>query len=338
MIGSRGWLGMVAVVFAFVGCGKPRPAESDVRAEIARGLAPHVQLAEAEMRFSPLREIMGTTLPQGTWQIQVECRMKAKEALYTVVDSTGRAKDKRLPAAMRDQLAEVERALTEGLDENTHFLVTRAGRGVALRPAFLELFPANAAESASVLIAATPRPNGWTLDILETTVGECFQGARPKDSLDSAAQAFSSTEYQEYLSSLVMKREAERKRARARAAIQPEIDALRRSSRELTQRYDEEAQAVLKNIAAEMMVLNTRHEERARKLIRDHSAATDGYAARDRLLKQESEQFEAERARLYAQYGEAERAASTAGARANAEIEARVQQLLARVDASHPSP
>lgn len=191
--------GMGAVAFAFLvsACAPAGPAKSLVKAEIEKLLPPYVQLETREIQRSPMRQIMGTTLPAGSFQLDVHCIVSAREPLYTRVPLRSAWEASEWPEVVRGnfehwhELASWRNvyfggpSFRDGVPEFPEILLSAAERG--------------ARKEVWAKLVAEPRGKGWTFDLVGGDPSHLFDPARPQKDFSSKAVVYGSEAFRRSL-------------------------------------------------------------------------------------------------------------------------------------------
>lgn len=330
--------GVAAILIAclFGACSKPTPSNSLLEVELRKSCPAHLEFVVAQREFSPLKEIMGTTLPAGTYQVQVQCRVKTKEPLFVEIDPTDREVDKRLPENLRTEFGQLL-PLAQGVYElQQHADWKKPDAVPRLLPFLAQTDEAGATRDVWLLMAATPLGKGWDIAILEGKLEAAFRGAKPRRAFNGAMLVYGSDEQRNNVSDVRTAVERGAKRTSVRRQTDARARALRAELPELAAKLKREAEAELKSAQRAFKEANDQFERRVDEIDRKYGTMADGYAKRDRLWREERKQFAPTHDKLLQAASDAQNRVYDVEERAAAQINARLRQLY--VDAGLTAP
>ena len=185
-----------------VSCGGPKKPTTDQLKEWFRTTAgnPAIDITDFQTQYSPMKEIMGTTLPEGSWMIQAKISGKLKAALYQDLNQ--------LPSSDPDAVK--SKAFWDKVNQLQNdignFQAT-AKRAAVLLPqipftfstpgSIKEIHPPGTPIELNLKLLATPKISEWEYQVLESDASQQLQklGGQPKEMFYNLP-VFGSPEYQ----------------------------------------------------------------------------------------------------------------------------------------------
>lgn len=310
------------------GCSKPRPPAELLDAEISKTLPSYLALSCPTHQYSPIHEVLGTTLPAGSFQVDIQCRVRAKEPLYDFLNPQREPQDPHLPAAYQKELPELK-ALAEW---SAHLARSMDPKRKSNAPQFVGFLVVEAEKGSEkevwVKAVAEPRGQGWLINLVEGEPQSAFSPARPRSAFPAEALVDGSDEQRKVLAQLRTDyQEAQRERAIVKE-LAPRVAEIRSHQFELSERYYREVGVKFQTLEAVRIAAAHDHEQRIQEINRSTSSLRDDYKTRDELVHKESRRFEQFQAtELRPQYATLEAERNDTSPRAHREIEAKVAEL-----------
>jgi hypothetical protein len=163
-------------------CGGPKKPSTDQLKEwfSTKGGNAAIEIGDLQTQYSPMKELMGTTLPEGSWMIQAKINGKLKEALYqNLNDLSGSDPDAVKSKAFWDEVNEVEK--------DVDILQTQAKKAGVLLPqmpirfitpgSIKEIHPPGAPIELNFKLLATQIFRIGTIRSLKVTLPDSFRSS-----------------------------------------------------------------------------------------------------------------------------------------------------------------
>lgn len=310
------------------GCSKPRPPAELLDAEISKTLPSYLALSCPTHQYSPIHEVLGTTLPNGSFQVDIQCRVRAKEPLYDFLNPQREPQDPHLPAAYQKELPELK-ALA---DWSAHLARSMDPKRKSNAPQFVGFLVVEAEKGSEkevwVKAVAEPRGQGWLINLVEGEPQAAFSPARPRSAFPAEVLVDGSDEQRIALAQARADyQEAQRERALVKE-LAPRVTEIRAHERGLSEQYYHEAGARLEKLRAVRTAAVRDHERRLQEINRSTANLRDDYKTRNELIQKESARFEQyEAAELKPKFREFEPGHDDSSERAHRETEEKVAEL-----------
>jgi hypothetical protein len=301
----------VVLVFVFAGCSKSQPSQSpakdqprdggaerrrpaldQISASILKDCPDYLMMTVMEHSFTPMKELLGTTLPDGSWLVTVKIQTKPKEPLFTsfapAIESAPKG-----AKANADTLNEMQ-VLAQWCSSNPFTDKMQARRG--LLPIAIEVAGPSDVHEGWMKVIAEPRGQDWNFDVIEGSANSGFSNSLPANRLSPKLLKFDSAEQRQNLEMVRQDYTAWKRRQEVTARIAPEIDRIRAGETELAQKYYNDAQIRLDALGTEFRAKFSALEAQRDKWFRSMSNDSSQWAERDRLTSEATAAFEQWRA------------------------------------------
>ena len=303
------------IVLALItGCSKPQPSLQLLEQELQGKLPKYIKSSIVESHLAPMKQIAGSTLPDGSWQADVRVKLQPIETLYapytpesgemlvlptdTLVPEEIRKKVHALPSRLSGAFGNIYRADSKQTIEPLVFLVPIAT-------------PTSASESWHKLVAER-RGDGWVISILDgNNLIDGVLKAKPRTECAKSGIIWGSTEQVQTVERLEQEKAAYDAKQEKIKRLTPEITEIRNGERALSEKYRAEVQAKQDTLAGEYQEKLAAIEKRKNQYFA--SMGPDQYAERDRLIATENqnwttyvEQFEKQKTSIEKGFGEAD--------------------------------
>lgn len=321
-------LGVFLSVLGLAACTKPKPSTGLLDEAIRKTLPAHLAATGKSYQFSPIKEVLGTTLPEGSYQIDISTKVTAKEPLYTLVSFGLISHHDDLPAALSAELPELK-SLAEW-SYSSSFSVKRENAGrerPRLQPFLLERAKAGEEKLLWVKLLAEPRGTDWLISVVEGEPQAAFAPARPRAAFDPRLAIFGTKEQQQNLADVKTAFAFDQRRIALLKKIEPEIDALKKNQLILEDRYYQAASAKLQKTIVDSRAANHERGERMEKILAQGDAAHDNYKTRNRLQREESQRSQVEADAFNEKIKTLQQEADGTRQRAKDETEAKIREL-----------
>jgi len=193
---------LLSSTLLFASCEGPKKPSTDQLKEwfSTKGGNAAIEITDLQTQYSPMKELMGTTLPEGSWMIQAKIYGKLKEALYQNLNYLSASDPDAIKSkAFWDEVNEVEKEV-----DNFQRQAKKAGMLLPQMPirfstpgSIKEIHPSGAPIELNFKLLATPNISNWDYQILETDASQQLQklGGQPKEMFYNLP-VFGSPEYQ----------------------------------------------------------------------------------------------------------------------------------------------
>lgn len=343
--------GLLLVVI-LAGCAKPQPSLKVLDAEVQQKMPKHLNASISESRLSPMKELQGTTLPEGSWQADLKVTVSPRENLYVAYTPIeGFPTLPLVEAAIPEETRSKIKALQPILNWNFR-------RNLMRRPADQKQIAFIVAVASPALrkevwlkLLTEPRGENWKIGLLEgEDPSALFSNAKPKAEFDPNALVWGSAEQISAVQMLEkeksdedarieverQEREIQRQKASMYRAkieeIRPAVIALREKGILLEKKYKREVQDKLDELANEYSDKSEAFERYKNQLF----ITTPDVAERNRLTEKASKEWWAFRAECDSKSAELQKGFRAAETRAKKETKAAIDIICkeAGIDAA----
>jgi len=303
------------IVLALItGCSKPQPSLQLLEQEVQGKLPKYIKSSIVESHLAPMKQIAGSTLPDGSWQADVRVKLQPIETLYapytpesgevlvlptdTLVPEEIRKKIHSVPSRLSGAFGNIYRADSKQTIDPLVFLVPIAT-------------PSSTSENWYKLVAER-RGDGWVISILDgDNLVDGALKAKPRTECAKNGIIWGSTEQIQTVERIEKEKAAYDARQEKIKRLTPEITEIRNGERALSEKYRAEVQAKQDTLAGEYQEKLAAIEKRKNQYFA--SMGPDQYAERDRLIATENqnwttyvEQFEKQKTSIEKGFGEAD--------------------------------
>lgn len=274
------WILFVVTIFA--GCAKPQPTLRVLETEVKNKMPKHLNASIAESRLSPMKELSGTTLPEGSWQADLKITISPKETLYVACTPIG---DFRFPAQAENAVSEEVRSQVLAAKP---LLLWDFQRKLLLPPdspkGKQSLYIAAVATPSTrkdvwIKLLTEPRGKEWEIRLLDgDDPTAIYYNGHAKSDFGAGALVWGSPEQVEAVRLLEkekadddahreaerLQKEKQRLAAEQHAAkverLRPEVNAIREKESALAQKYSRQVQEKLDDLQQEYIDKNNAFE------------------------------------------------------------------------------
>jgi hypothetical protein len=183
-------------------CGGPKKPSSDQLKEwfSSKGGNAAIDITNLQTQYTPMKELLGTTLPEGSWMILAKINGKLKEALYQDLNQLPSSDPDAVKSkAFWDKVNELQKDV-----DNFQATAKRAGVMLPQIPftfstpgSIKEIHPPGTPIELNLKLLATPKISDWDYQVLESDASQQLQklGGQPKEMFYNLP-VFGSPEYQ----------------------------------------------------------------------------------------------------------------------------------------------
>lgn len=288
----------------------------------------YLRLSCKTHQYSPIHEVLGTTLPDGSYQVDIQCQVSPKEPLYDFLNPQREPQEAHLPKAFQKDLPELK-TLAEWSAQAARW---NDPNKKTTGPQFIGFLVVEAEKGTEkevwVKAIAEPRGQGWVITIAEGEPQAAFSPARPRSSFPPGALVHGSEEQRKALAQVRAEyQEAQRERAIVKQ-LAPRVAEIRSHEYELSERYYKEVGVKSQKLETVRIAAVRDHERRIGEIDRSTNNLRDDSKTRNELIRKESTRFEQyEEMELRPQYRELEIERADTSKRARREIEGNVAEL-----------
>ena len=277
-------------LFLLAGCSKPRPSVALLDGEVSKELPGHLSLAGRAHQYSAIHEVLGTTLPEGSYQVDIQCTVSAKESLYICVVPSNSPQDSRLPLALVRELEDLKN-LTESLE--SHHLEQTENKLPLPRfnPFLASVVDAGATKDVWVKVVAEPRGKEWLITMVEGQPQATFSNAKPRAAFDRSLTVYGSTEQRQNVAEVQAAYGKAKKREAVLKELAPRIAEIRSKENDLANQYFREAGEKMARLREELKKKGDEHDRLLAEINRATSQLKDDYKTRDGLVREESKRW-----------------------------------------------
>jgi hypothetical protein len=310
-----------------VGCSPTEPPQASIEKEASFNLPAWGEGKVLERKLSPINSIAGTTLPAGSWQIDVKLRVRTREALY-------------LP--MADHLRYAKLAASVGLETNplNAFELWGWSRGsppstsvgkLRVRPSMHEFVyeaaPAGAEKEIWEKIIAEPLGSSeWKFT--KARLEPLFNQGLPRNQFPPSL-VFGSPEQVREQSVVQAAYDHEAEQRRLIDQLLPQVERLRtQGEAQLTEQYERAVDVRIARIVKRRYALMQDHDARVSKILAQGDAVHDNYVTRDRLMHAETARLTPLLDAFDAKYKSLDEERDSSSDRAKAETEKQIDDLV----------
>lgn len=285
------YLTLLAGFIFLAGCSKSRPSSGVLEEALKKNLPGHLAITVKTPHYSPAREVFGTSLPEGSYQIDVQCQVTAKEPLYSGAPLSELKKDHRIPANLRAELDQLEQ-LSNWSGGRFYSGAQEKTKEAAFQVFITPVVQTGATEEFWVKIIAEPRGPDWALTLLEGNPRAAFLRAQPRSDFDPRAVIYGSQEQRKNVVDVQAAYDRVQKREAVLKTLAPKIVEIRKGKDDLARRYFAEAAEKMTRLRDERKKESEAHDQRIKEIGQATSQLRDDYKTRNALVKEETARWE----------------------------------------------